>query len=154
VRRYSPVNTLGGSMTIHIPSFWPAIMVFVLITTVFCLPGKAFPTQEWFAKIFLDKWIHAGVFAVLVALWCLPLMHRRSACGRVRTLFMGITVGFLCYGMAIECVQGHWIPHRTLSVADIVADALGCGIGFLFANKQLKKQKTHRETLKPSPLYS
>ena len=141
-------------MTRQITSFWPAIMGFVLITTAFCLPGKAFPTQKWFAKIFLDKWIHAGVFAVLVALWCLPLIHRRSARGRVRTLFMGITVGSLCYGVAIEVVQSRWIPHRTFSVADIVADALGCGIGFLFATKQLKHHKTHREMPKPSPLYS
>jgi VanZ family protein len=128
-------------MTIQIKSFWPALIGLAVATTLFCLPGKEFPEQDWFSKIFLDKWVHVGLFAVLVGLWCLPLIHRMRELTRLRNLFIWITLGFIGYGIVIEFVQGNFIPYRTLGVDDMVADAVGCGIGYLFANRQLRKQR-------------
>jgi len=128
-------------MKIRIKSFWPASIGLVLATTLFCLPGKEFPEQDWFEKILLDKWIHVGLFTVLVALWCLPLINRISEMSRLRNLFIWITVGFIGYGIVIEFIQGNFIPYRTFGIDDMVADAIGCGIGLLFANKQRKHQK-------------
>ncbi len=128
-------------MKIQIKSFWPAIIGLLIATVLFCLPGQEFPKQDWFAEIFLDKWIHVGLFAVLVALWCMPLMHRIDELARLRSLFIWISVGFMFYGIVIEFIQGNFIPYRTLGIDDMVADALGCGIGFLFVNRQLKNQK-------------
>jgi hypothetical protein len=129
-------------MKIRIRSFWPAIIGFVLATTLFCLPGKKFPEADWFEKLFLDKWIHVGLFVVLVSMWCLPFIHRITELTRLRTIFIWISLGFIGYGIVIEFVQGNFIPYRTFGIDDMVADAIGCGIGFLFANRQLKQQKS------------
>lgn len=131
-------------MKIRIKSFWPAVSGFVLATVLLCLPGKRFPHQSWFEKFFLDKWIHVGLFAVLVALWCLPLINRINEMTRLRNLFIWIALGFIGYGIVIEFVQGNFIPYRSFGIDDMVADAVGCGVGFLFATKQLKYQKFQR----------
>jgi len=123
-----------------IRSFIPGVVALIVATVLFCLPGKEFPESGWFEKIFLDKWIHVGLFASLVALWTLPFIHRIDEI-RQRVLFVWIALGFIVYGVAIEFIQGWFIPHRSFGVDDIVADAVGCGAGLLFALRQMKIKK-------------
>jgi H+/Cl- antiporter ClcA len=129
---------------ISVKSFWPAILAFAVATTLFLLPGEQFPEEDWFGKIFLDKWIHVGLFAGLVSTWCLPFIHRIEEHGKLRSIFIKITLGFILYGIAIEFIQGNFIPFRTFGVDDMIADALGCGVGLWFANYQLKIQNVKR----------
>ena len=124
-------------MKIPVKSFWPGAAAFVVATILFLLPGQEFPQEDWFDKIFLDKWIHIGLFAGLVSLWSLPFIYRVKDPGRLLTIFLWVAVGFVCYGIAIEFIQGSFIPFRTFGVDDMVADAVGCGIGFYFARKQM-----------------
>ena len=128
-------------MKITIKSLWPGIAGLLIATILFLLPGKEFPEEDWFAEIYLDKWVHVGLFATLVSLWCLPVIHSVSDSSRVRKIFVWIALLFLAYGIGIEWIQGAYIPNRTFGVDDMVADAVGCGIGFLFSRLQLKKQK-------------
>jgi hypothetical protein len=128
-------------MKIRIKSFWPGVVGLVIATTLFLLPGKQFPQEDWFSKIYLDKWIHLGLFTLLVSLWCLPLIHRMSDTHRVRTTFAWIAFGFVVYGVTIELVQGRFIEFRSFGIDDIVADTLGCAVGFLFSLQQQKYQK-------------
>lgn len=128
-------------MKMGIKSFWPGAIGLVIATILFCIPGKEFPEEHWFAKIFLDKWIHVGLFASLVLLWSLPFIQRSYASAKIHRLFLWIALGFVTYGIAIEFIQGHFIPHRSFGVDDIIADGIGCGIGFLFARWQAKAQK-------------
>jgi H+/Cl- antiporter ClcA len=131
-------------MQIRIKSFWPAILAFIVATTLFCLPGEKFPEEDWFGQIFLDKWIHLGLFAGLVASWCLPFIHRIEEYDKLRNIFIKITLGFILYGVIIEFIQSNFIPFRTFGIDDMIADALGCGVGLLFSNYQLKNQKLPR----------
>jgi VanZ family protein len=128
-------------MKIQIKSFWPAILAFVIATVLFCLPGEEFPKEDWFDKILLDKWIHVGLFAGLVTFWCLPFIPRFQDEAKIRRAFNKITLAFIAYGILIEFIQGNFIPFRTFGVDDMIADAVGCGVGLLFAKHQLKKQK-------------
>ena len=127
-------------MKIRIKSFWPGIIGLILATVLFCLPGKEFPEEDWFSKIYLDKWIHVGLFVVLVILWCLPLIHRIDNATRLRHWFRWIALGFIGYGIVIEFIQGNFIANRTFGIDDMAADAIGCGIGLLFAVGQLRNQ--------------
>ena len=127
-------------MKIQIKSFWLATLALVGATILFCLPGNKFPEKAWFEKIFLDKWAHIGLFAVMVVLWCLPFLHRIQVRSRLHNLFIWIAITFIGYGIIIEFVQENFIPNRTFGIDDMVADALGCGLGFLFAKKQLKQK--------------
>ena len=128
-------------MSIKIRSFWFAIIALVGATILFCLPGQEFPQEDWFAMIFLDKWIHVGLFAGLVGLWCLPFIHRIEEIPKLKNIFIRITLGFILYGIAIEFIQGNFIQHRTFGIDDMIADAIGSGVGLLFAKWQLKKQR-------------
>ncbi|MCJ7715027.1 MAG: VanZ family protein [Anaerolineales bacterium] len=124
-------------MKFTLKSFWPAIAALIVATVLLLLPGKEFPKEDWFSKIYLDKWIHLGLFAGLVILWSLPFVHRIADGTRLRNIFLLTTMGFIVYGIAIEFVQGNFIPYRSFGVDDIVADVIGSGIGLLIARRQL-----------------
>ena len=128
-------------MKIEIKSFWPAIIVLVTATILFCLPGNDFPEEDWFTKVFLDKWIHVGLFALIVSLWSLPLIQRLEEAARLRRLLVWVTLVFIFYGIAIEFIQGQFIPQRTFGVDDIIADTIGCGIGLIFARLQARNRR-------------
>lgn len=122
-------------------SFIPGIIGLIVATVLFCLPGKEFPEQDWFAKIYLDKWVHIGLFAVLVSLWTLPFIHRIDDAPRLRVLFIWIALCLVVYGVAIEFIQGWFIPYRTFGIDDIAADVIGCGAGLLFALRRVRAKK-------------
>ncbi len=127
-------------MKIPIRSFWPAIFTFVLATFLFCLPGKKLPEQDWLSFIHIDKWVHVGLFAVLVSFWCLPLIFRIPDRKRTFNIFKWIALIAFGYGVLMEFVQENFIPFRTFGIDDMIADAIGCGIGLWFANDQLKRR--------------
>ena len=76
------------------------------------------------ASAYSDKFVHAGLFALLGALavrsWLL-------APQRLRVVF-----GLLLLGVLTEVLQSR-IPGRSASLADWLADALGLALGFLLA---------------------
>jgi glycopeptide antibiotics resistance protein len=129
-------------MNIRIKSFWPGIIMLVMATVLFCLPGKEFPEQDWFAKIYLDKWIHVGLFAFLVVLWTLPFIYQIEELKRLHVIFFWVMVCFIFYGIAIEFIQGWFIPYRTFGVDDIIADTIGCGLGYFWTRRRAKIEKT------------
>lgn len=94
------------------------------------------PKDDWFDFIQLDKWIHIGLFSVMIILWCLPLLHRGMI--TVLNMTISISVGFFAYGIIMEFVQHFFVPNRSFDMGDIVADAIGCLIGFLFVRRQLR----------------
>lgn len=109
-----------------------ATAFFLLTVFLLTLPGEAFPTEGWFDKIWMfDKWVHVGLFAILVTLWCLVFTFRRS-----RNLLMAFTwigVAGLVYGIIMEFVQQNYVAHRSFELADIAADAGGCVVGVIFS---------------------
>ena len=126
-------------MKITIKSFWPAIIWFILSTIAFCLPGSALPTNDWFGVIQLDKWIHVGLFSMMIFLWCLPLFHRPHINLSQTKLILGIAIAFFGYGIVMELIQNFFIPHRSFDFGDIAADALGCLLGLFFVRWQWKQ---------------
>jgi glycopeptide antibiotics resistance protein len=125
-------------MRIVIKSFWPAVISLVGATVLFCLPGEEFPKKSWFEIIYLDKWVHIGLLTVLVLLWSLPLLHKVKGQSRLRKALIWTALAFVIYGVIIEVLQGHVIPNRTFDIDDMIADAIGCGLGFFLAKRQTK----------------
>ncbi len=126
-------------MRITIKSFWPAIVWLILSSVAFCLPGQALPQEDWFGIIQFDKWIHVGLFSVMVFLWCLPLFHRPALHLSLAKLSIWISIAFLSYGILMEFIQHFFIPHRSFDLGDIAADAVGCLIGLFFVRGQWKQ---------------
>lgn len=123
------------SMRIILKSFWPAIACFVFSSIAFFLPGSALPDQGWFDKIELDKIVHIALFACMVVLWSIPVFYRPSLLSRLPKVLILIPFIFFGYSIIVEFVQHFFIPGRSFDLVDILADAIGCLIGFLFTKQ-------------------
>jgi len=111
---------------------------FIMTTVLLCLPGSAFPKQNWFDKIWLDKWVHLGLFAVMVVLWCRAIT---AAGNRNNSIFLQITFYVFLYGVVMEFVQKNFIPNRSFDVGDIVSDLIGSAIGLFVVMRWHKKNR-------------
>ena len=116
-------------------SRWLAISWLVFITFLFCFPGSALPKKSWFSEIYFDKWAHAGVFAVLLFLFCSVFN------GRPKRFRFWLFIVANLYGLAIELIQKFWIPYRDFDFLDLAADMAGALIGIWFWWVVYKKNK-------------
>ncbi|HEV8508387.1 MAG TPA: VanZ family protein [Chitinophagaceae bacterium] len=114
----------------------PAITWVIIVTVLLCLPGAALPRENWFDKIWLDKWIHIALFLMMVYLWC---RYISKSGGKKIRYFSQIAIYFFVYGIVMELVQKYFIPNRSFDLKDILADGLGCAMGLLISNRSIKK---------------
>lgn len=86
-------------------------------------------TDLWHEFLNFDKVVHFFIFGVLVFLLIIGLSKQYNYLFlRRNAVSVSIAVGII-YGVLIEVVQD-FIPGRSLEIADIVANTLGCFIGF------------------------
>jgi VanZ family protein len=104
------------------------------------MPGTEFPEITWLNKIWFDKWVHIGLLLVLVVTWCryYKLVYRQDA--SLKKYFRGILIAAMAYGILMELVQHFFIPFRSFDVGDLLADAVGSWLGYLFAVRTFIKK--------------
>ena len=97
----------------------------IFFTILFCLPGSAFPKEDWLSKVYFDKWVHIGIFTVLLFLWCrsLGVSHIMAY---ILLVLIAITYGFL-----IEFIQDRFVENRSWDLGDVAADFVGSVVGVL-----------------------
>lgn len=111
------------------------ILVFVLLI----LPGSALPRQNWLTLVHADKWVHVGLFAILVFLWSSFFQALKKGNTTLKKIFLLICVTGICFGIVMELIQEYYVLHRSFEWADILADAGGCVAGWLFSIRVHKK---------------
>lgn len=111
-----------------------AIAAFIFFSILFCLPGSSIPKDDWLGKIWADKWVHIGIFTVLVFLWSFAL-EVAALTGFIMILMISVL-----YGLLVEVVQHRFIPNRSFDYGDLVADFIGSITGILFW-RRYKKNK-------------
>ena len=122
------------------PGFLPGIAWLLISTFLLTIPGSAFPKENWLEKLWVDKWVHLGMFSIMVFLWCWATMKIPQAAAQRKKTFIIIACVALVYGGAMEFVQHYLIPNRSFDIGDIIADAVGCAIGLLFSwQRYIKK---------------
>jgi VanZ family protein len=112
-----------------------AVSWFIIMNILFVLPGSALPKTNWFTDVQIDKWVHVGLFAVLVFLWCSAFDTGLPKKG------WAVLIVAIAYGVLIELVQRSWVPNRSFDLYDVFSDAIGSVIGlivWLRANKKVK----------------
>jgi VanZ family protein len=114
---------------LKISRFLPGIAWLCTSFYLFTLPGDRFPKITWFEKIYGDKIVHVGIFTVLIALFLVPFLQNPPVKIK-RTAFLLALCGIL-YGIAIEFIQGNFIPNRSFDLWDIAADTAGSFIPLL-----------------------
>jgi VanZ family protein len=110
-----------------------ALIYFIFISVLFFLPGSVLPKEDWLSKIYFDKWVHVGFFAVLLVLWLWALMPAR----RTAVWFI---VAAVVYGIVVEFIQDRFIPNRSFDLGDWAADTTGSLIGLWFWRRYIKNR--------------
>jgi VanZ family protein len=119
------------------PAISAALAWFTITTVLLCLPGSAFPKENWFNKIWFDKWVHVGLFAIMVFLWCRAITN---IAGKKVRHYVQIAFYFFLYGIVMEFIQKYFIPNRSFDIGDIIADGAGSVAGlFLSVRLYIKK---------------
>lgn len=112
-----------------------AIAWFVLMCVLFFLPGSDLPERNWMAVVHFDKWVHIGLFAILIFLWRssfnLDLNHYNWV----------LLLSTLLYGLSVEFIQKFWTSGRSFDLYDVLADMAGGVLGLLIWLRAYKKNK-------------
>jgi VanZ family protein len=112
-----------------------AIGWLIFISVLFFLPGSALPEENWLSKIYIDKWVHIGFFAVLIFLW------RSSFNWDIYKYNLFLLFSAVLYGCFVEVVQLYWVANRSFDVYDIISDTVGSILGLLVWLQVYKKNK-------------
>lgn len=116
-------------------SKWLLGLWFLTMNVLFFLPGSAFPSQNWLAAIYFDKWVHIGLFAGLLFLAGQVFALRPGW----RTM-LGWLMATLAYGYGVELIQKYFVANRSFDLTDIVADMAGAALG-IWLSARLNKQR-------------
>lgn len=122
------------------PAFLSGIAWLIISTILLTIPGTAFPTENFLDKIFFDKWIHIGLFAILVFLFCWSFSKKQNSGKKLKKIFIVIFSLAVVYGISMEFVQKYFIANRGFELGDIIADMVGAGTGFLISNRKYIKK--------------
>jgi VanZ family protein len=123
-------------MKLTVKKFIPGIVWFFLILIAVCIPGKDLPKLgSWFTQIDFDKFIHAGLFAVLAFLFMYPLYKTSMPKNEKWRYYIKITMATCIWGLTTELIQRYFVPGRSFDLFDLAADSLG-GIAALFFSKR------------------
>ncbi|MCF8308665.1 MAG: VanZ family protein, partial [Bacteroidales bacterium] len=118
------------SLKFHWP--WIAWLGGIVIAT--SIPGDSLPDaiifQDWMKP---DKWIHIGLFAVLVFLALRSYMIQYQG-KYYRFIYASVLIISLGIGAITELMQKYILSAREGNVYDFGADALGCLTGLVIFN--------------------
>jgi hypothetical protein len=121
-------------------SFLPGIIWLIVITYLLLLPGSAFPQETWLSRLWFDKWVHIGLFAILIFLWCRAFTLFKNENKTLKKIFLSIAFIALAYGVGMEFIQKYYVINRSFEGGDIVADGIGCFTGLIFSWKRYIKK--------------
>ena len=120
--------------------FLPAFVWLIMTTILLVLPGSSFPKEDWLSKIWFDKWVHIGLFAIMTFLWCRIRYPGFTGELQRKKILYYVAIAVIAYGVAMEFIQQFFVANRSFDYGDIVADALGSYAGyFLYTRLSVKK---------------
>ena len=125
-----------------VKKFIPGIAWFFLILILICLPGSKIPTVEtWLNDIYFDKWVHTGLFAVLVLLFIYPVTRLSISQPVKKNTAIKIAIAACIWGLTTELIQKFFVPDRSFDVFDLGADSLGVLAGYIWCRKKYLNKK-------------
>jgi VanZ family protein len=101
----------------------------LLIMLLCAIPGRDLPHISFLEILSFDKWVHAGVFFILVIL--LMRAFRLSKTNTTLGKYPGIIALVLAipYGGMLEIMQGAFFTDRSSDVYDFIANSVGALAG-------------------------
>lgn len=95
------------------------------------MPGSLIPTVSWLELLSFDKWVHAGVFFILVTLFGISVTaHQQN-----KKLIYFYFILSVLYGGSLEIMQATVFSERSADWLDMVANSFGCVMALLLNNR-------------------
>ena len=115
-------------------------MLWALIILILCgIPGRDIPHISFLELLSFDKWVHAGIFFVLILLTIQGFLLQKNivfVSQYAKALALLICV---LYGGALELMQEAIFEQRSADIYDFIANSVGCLMGLSLYNKIEKK---------------
>ena len=105
---------------------WAAV-IFALCS----MPGRFIPSVSWLELLSFDKWVHAGIFFILVSLFQIAVISNEQS----RKLIYLYFILSVMYGGALEIMQATVFSERSADWQDMIANSFGCLMALVFRNK-------------------
>lgn len=111
-------------------------MLWALLILVLCgIPGRDIPHISFLELLNFDKFVHAGIFFVLLVLTVRGFF--------LQTTFLKIQhhpkmTAFACcviYGALLEIMQGTLFEQRSADILDFIANTVGVAVGVLLYDR-------------------
>jgi hypothetical protein len=119
---------------------WTPIVWFLVILVLCATPGKDIPHISFLELLAFDKWVHAGIFFILVLLMIRGFRMQRS--GWIFDHAVIFTLVFsISYGGILELLQGAVFEDRSADVYDFIANTFGAIVGVMLYRKLSAKIK-------------
>jgi VanZ family protein len=115
---------------------WPAILWSLIILIVTLIPGEAVPEVGIFG---IDKVVHFALFGMVMLLSSIGLKKWNDITSSSTKPFLLTALYSIGLGILIEILQ-LFVPGRSFSFADMIANSVGVGLGylaFLFIQKRI-----------------
>lgn len=107
--------------------YLPAILCSLVILVLTLMPGQAVPKVEIFQ---VDKLVHFFVFSSLMVSASYGTLKSNQRNGTPGRPFLWSGFYSVIFGIMIEVLQ-QFIPGRSFSIPDMVANSIGVGLGYL-----------------------
>lgn len=134
------MNNLPELKKIPAKKFIPGIAWFFLTLVLICIPGYDLPdVDDWLIEINYDKFIHAGLFAVLAFFFMLPVVKSSLPKKEKWNWLIKITIATILWGITTEFIQKFFIPRRSFTLGDWLADGLGGVMALIYFMIRFKK---------------
>jgi hypothetical protein len=124
----------SSSAALSFRKFIPAIIWFVLVFVLLCLPGDNLPEiDNWLQSLHPDKIVHVFLFGVMSYLFMAPPGRAGFTDGKKMTIFIAIGAACCLWGLATEFIQKYFVPGRNFDVTDWLSDTCGSAAAIIIA---------------------
>ena len=118
-------------------------MLWALLILILCgIPGRDIPHISFLELLSFDKFVHAGIFFVLILLTVRGFLLQTGVEYLQKKAKIIATVICIIYGGLLEVMQGTLFQERSADVFDFIANSFGVIVGLIMytniENKILK----------------
>lgn len=100
------------------------------------MPGKSFPSSDWFAIFQFDKWVHAFLFMMLFFIASYEWKKLTIKFSEKRSFYSWIIFAYCLFlGALTELIQHYFIPDRFGDWLDFIANSVGAVLGLFLVTK-------------------
>jgi VanZ family protein len=111
-----------------------ALLWAVLIFILCAIPGHDIPHVSFLELLEFDKFVHAGIFFVLMLFTTRGFLLQREGSSLSRNAKLIALLICVSYGGALELMQGAFFVERTADIYDFIANSFGAMVAGIFYN--------------------